>query len=174
MNRYRIIFKLIIIVLAFLVQSMLFGSISYASVRPNLLLIITALSGFMIGQTEGIWVGFVCGLFWDISGGELLGYYALIFLIIGYLNGRFHNLFFDEDVRLPLLMVAVSDVTFGMIVCMTQFFLRGRFDFGTYLFRIILPETAFTVLLVLVLYPLIIRYSHFADEFEERRSGKLV
>ena len=174
MNRYRIIFKILIILLAFLAQSMLFGSVSFASVRPNLLLIITALSGFMIGKKEGIWVGFVCGLFWDISGGELLGYYALVFLTIGYMNGRFHSLFFDEDVRLPLMAVALSDLAFGLIVCTTQFFLRGRFAFGTYLFRIILPETAFTVLLVLVLYPLIIRYSHFAAEFEQRRSGKFV
>ncbi len=174
MNRYRFIIKILIILVAFLAQSMLFGSISFASVRPNLLLIITALSGFMIGEKEGIWVGFVCGLFWDISSGELIGYYALIFLIIGYFNGRFHSLFFDEDVRLPLTAVAVSDLVFGLIVCVTQFFLRGRFAFGTYLFRIILPELLFTVLVTLMLYPLIIRYSRFAYDFEQRRSGKFV
>ena len=174
MNRVRILLKILIILAAFLLQSMLFGSLSFTSIRPNLLLIITALSGFMIGKREGVWVGFICGLFWDFAGGDLIGFYALVFVFIGYINGRFHRLFFDEDVRLPLLAVALSDLAFGLIVVITQFFLRGRFAFGTYLFRIILPELIFTVLVVLILYPLIIRFNRFTEDLAQRSSGKLV
>ena len=174
MNRVRVLLKIAIILIAFLLQSLLFGSLSFTSIRPNLLLMITALSGFMVGKMEGVWVGFVCGLFWDFGGGDLVGFYALIFVIIGYLNGRFHRLFFDEDVRLPLLAVTLSDLAFSMIIVITQFFLRGRFAFGTYLFRIMLPEVIFTVLITLILYPLITRYNRFTQGLAERSSGKLV
>ena len=174
MKKLTAVLKFLVIVFAFLLQSMLFTNFAFANVRPNLLLIVTVLAGFMAGKKEGIVIGFICGLFWDLFSGDLLGFYALIFLLIGYVNGRSHSLLFDEDVRLPLLLTGASDLAFSAIVCITQFFLRGRFDFGTYLFKIILPELVFTVIVVLIAYPLAVRFRRLIVDLEQRRAGKFV
>ena len=170
----RIIYKIILIIAAFLLQSMFFGHTQVVPVRPNLLLIVTAMSGFMNGKKEGIWVGFTCGLLWDIFCGDLLGFYALLLLVTGYINGRFRSLFFDQDVRLPLLMTAASDLGFSLIVCLTQFFLRGHFSFGHYLIKIMLPELVYTMVVLLIAYPLIVWLNRKFDASEQRSSGKFV
>ena len=174
MKRLHIISNIILIIVAFLLQSMLFDNFSFTTVRPNLLLIVTAMSGFMNGKKEGILVGFSCGLIWDLFYHDLLGFYALIFMLIGYINGRFHRLFFDQDVRLPLILIAVSDLAYSMIVCITQFFLRGHFSFGHYLIHIILPEILYTVIIALLVYPLMAALNRRVREFEQRSSGKFV
>lgn len=174
MKRLHIITNIILIIVAFMLQSMLFVHVSFPAVKPNLLLIVTVLSGFLNGKKEGILVGFGCGLVWDIFCHDILGFYALIFLIIGYINGRFQKTFFGLDVRLPLMLTAVSDFGFGMVVCITQFFLRGRFSFGTYLFRVILPEMLFTTIVLLIVYPLMVRMNQMIREREQRSSGKFV
>ncbi len=174
MKRLHVIVNIILIVVAFLLQSMLFDNFSFASVRPNLLLIITVMSGFMNGKKEGILVGFGCGLIWDLFYNDLLGFYALIFLIIGYINGRFHRLFFDQDVRLPLILVGLSDLSYGMIVCVTQFFLRGHFSFWTYLTKVMLPEVLYTVIIMLLVYPIMTTLNSRIRDFEQRSSGKFV
>ena len=171
---YNVILKALMILAAFLLQSMLFGHTQVVPVRPNLLLIVTALSGFMDGKKEGIKVGFACGLLWDVFYGDILGFYALILLVIGYINGRFRRLFFDVDVRLPLAMTAASDLGFSLIVCITQFFLRGHFSFFSYLIRIMLPELIYTVVVLLIIYPVMTRINSRMHEWEQRRSGKFV
>lgn len=174
MRKVTVILRILVIIVAFLLQSMFFTSFAFARVRPNLLLIVTVFAGFMAGKKEGIVIGFSCGMLWDLFSGDLMGFYALIFLLIGYANGRFHSLLFNEDVRLPLLLGGASDLVFSLIVCVTQFFLRGRFQFGTYLFNIILPELIFTMIVVLITYPLARRFYRLIDDLEQRRSGKFV
>ena len=47
-------------------------------------------------------IGFFSGLIIDIQFGNILGFYALIYLLIGYVNGLFEQMYFDEDIKLPL------------------------------------------------------------------------
>ena len=45
------------------------------------MLIITASFGFMRGPREGMFVGFASGLLIDIQHGDMIGFYALIYLL---------------------------------------------------------------------------------------------
>ena len=72
MKRLHIITNIILIIVAFMLQSMLFVHVSFPAVKPNLLLIVTVLSGFLNGKKEGILVGFGCGLVWDIFCHDIL------------------------------------------------------------------------------------------------------
>ena len=86
------------ILAAFLLQSTVFSSLTFADIRPNLLIVVTASFGFMRGDKGGMAVGFASGLFMDLFWGGLPGFYALIYTVIGYLNGTFHRMFFDDDI----------------------------------------------------------------------------
>ena len=71
----RKIITFIIIVICFLLECTIFHRLSFASIKPNLLIIVTSSFGFMRGKKEGMAVGFVSGLLVDIFWGSALGFY---------------------------------------------------------------------------------------------------
>ena len=145
----------LLILVTFILQSTVFQSLAIASIAPNLLLILTVSFGFMRGKKEGLFVGFFCGLLIDIFYGNLIGFYALIYMYIGFINGFLYKVFYDEDVKVPMVLVAISDLAYGMTVYVLQFMLRGRLGIFNYLRHIIIPEMVYTVLITVILYRLL-------------------
>ena len=150
----KIVIALMIIV-CFLLQSTLFQSLSLASISPNLLIILTSAYGFMKGKKEGMAVGFFCGLLEDIFFGRLLGMHALIYMYIGYANGYFNQIFYGEDIKLPMALISASELAYGLGTYLIMFLMRSRFDFFYYLKRIILPELLYTISVTLFVYRII-------------------
>ena len=125
----RKIITCIFIIAAFLLQSTIFGRLTFSGIRPNLLIAVTASIGFMRGRKEGMGVGFICGLLVDIFWGGLIGFYALIYTVIGYMNGSFQRMFYEDDIKLPLAMIGISDLIYSMVVYVCLFMLKGEFEF---------------------------------------------
>ncbi len=131
-------------------------AIAIASVAPNLMLCFVVSFGLMRGNREGMIIGLIAGLLTDsmfmILGYYIIGYRALLYMLIGYLCGYCYRIFYDDDVKMPVLLTASADFAYGIIVYISQFLLRGRVNFFYYLKRFILPEMIYTVLLTLILY----------------------
>lgn len=162
------------VILCFVLQSTVFKELEFGGIVPNLMIVLTASYGFMRGEKTGIIVGFFCGLLADIFFGGLLGLYAMIYMYIGYLNGKFSRIFYPEDIKLPLGLILVSDFLYGIICYMTLFLLRGRFHFSYYFLNIILPEVVYTILVTLILYPIILWINKKLEEREQRSARKFV
>lgn len=170
----RKIFIFLIILICFLLQSTIFPSLLFASVGPNLLIIVASSFGFMRGKKEGMLVGFVCGLFIDLFWGTTLGFNMLLFTMAGYLNGSFQRLFYDEDIKLPLVLIGVSELFYGLITCFCLYVLQGDFAFSSYLVHIIVPELVYTILATLVLYQIILHINKKLEAEEQRSASKFV
>lgn len=164
----------IIVVVCFLLQSTLFQALSFASITPNLLIVVVSSFGFMRGRKEGMWIGFFSGLLLDIFFGSVIGFYALIYMYIGYINGFFRKIFFPEDIKLPLILISASDFGYSMLVYLFLFFMRGKFRFGYYLIHIIIPELVYTILVTLVLYFVILKINQKLEAIEKRSASKFV
>ncbi|MCR4689978.1 MAG: rod shape-determining protein MreD [Lachnospiraceae bacterium] len=149
----RNIFLVFAVLVSFVLQTTVGKWIAFGGISPNLLIIVVAASGFMCGPYCGMFAGFGAGLLYDLYYGDLLGYYALIFMYIGYMNGGFKQIFFKEDIKLPLILIMVSDFLYGIVCFVLQFLLRGRFHFPHYMMYVIIPEMVYTVLLTMILYP---------------------
>ena len=148
----RVIVELLIIIAAFILQSTVFRVISLGGIVPNLLIIITSAFGIMRGRKEGMLTGFICGLLIDIFFGDVIGFYALVYMVIGYLNGIFQSLFYPEDVKLPMILISISEVVYCFICYVFLFLLRSRLHLGYYIVHIILPEIVYTIVATIVLY----------------------
>lgn len=159
----------IYILVCFVLQSTLFKRLSFGGISPNLLIIITAAFGFMYGKKCGLLVGFFCGLLTDIFFGDVLGFFAMIYMYIGFINGIFRSIFYKEDIKLPLVLITGSDFLYGLVTYLLLFLLRSRFDIGYYFLHIILPEVVYTIVVTIILYPLILATNKFLDK-EEKRS----
>lgn len=158
----------LIIILCFLLQSTLFQALSFASISPNLLIVVVSSFGFMRGKKTGMFIGFFSGLLMDIFFGTVLGFYALIYMYIGYCNGFFRKLFFPDDIKLPLLLITVSDLASNFLVYFFLFLFRGKFQFTYYLMHIMVPELVYTLLVTLVLYFIILRIDQRLENAEKR------
>ncbi len=148
----RVLVEILIIITAFILQSTVFRAISLGGIVPNLLIIITAAFGIMRGRKEGMLTGFFCGLLIDIFFGSVIGFYALVYMVIGYLNGIFQSLFYPEDVKLPMILISLSEVVYCFICYVFLFLLRSRLHLGYYIVHIILPEIVYTIVATIVLY----------------------
>jgi rod shape-determining protein MreD len=162
------------VILVAYVQCAVFPALAVANIKPNLMLIITASFGFMRGPREGMFVGIASGLLIDIQYGNMIGFYALIYLLAGFASGIFKQMFFDEDIKLPILLIAVSDLIYGIVIYFLMFLLRSDFDFLYYLNRIIIPEAIYTVAVTLVVYPLLLFINHKLEAEEKRSASKFV
>ena len=151
----RKIIVALMILISFLLQSTVFKALAIGSISPNLLVVLTSSFGFMRGKKEGLWVGFFCGFLEDIFYGRLLGMHAVMYMYIGYVNGYFNRIFYGEDIKLPIFLISVSELAYGLGTYAVMFLMRSRFAFFYYLTRIILPELVYTVILTLVFYRII-------------------
>ena len=173
----RILRKVIVtifIIVCFVLQCSVFDSLSFAGIIPNLMIILTASFGFMRGEKEGLIIGFFCGLLSDVCFGSFLGFYALILMYIGYLNGKFSRIFYPEDIKLPMALIVVSDLSYGIVCYVLMFLLRGRFHFWYYFTRVILPEALYTIVVTLFLYPVILKVNEKLEAIERRSAQKFV
>lgn len=167
----RKIIEALLIIVCFILQCTVFQTLSLAGIVPNLLLIVTSSLGFMRGEKEGMAVGFFSGLLTDIFFGQLFGFYSLLYMFLGYGSGLFHRMFYDEDIKLPMVWIALSELVYGLSVYFFLFLLRSRFQFGFYFAHIILPELVYTVVVTIVFYRLIRSLNHWLEK-KEKEEGE--
>ena len=170
----RLTVSILLIIICFLLETTVFKGLAFGGIVPNLLIVLTAAFGFMRGERTGLLVGFFCGLLADIFFGNVLGLNAMIYMYIGYFNGKFNRIFFPDDIKLPLLLIFLSDLAYGFLYYVTLFLMRGRFQLDYYFLHVILPEIVYTLLMTLLLYPLILRINRGLENSEQRSAKKFV
>jgi rod shape-determining protein MreD len=174
MNFRRLLFNIIFVILSFILQTTIFRTIDLGGVTPNLLIIFTASTAFIKGDKPGLLVGFFSGLMVDIFFGTYIGFYAMIYMYIGFIVGKLHDVFFSQNLAIPILMISISDFIFGFICYVLMFLFRTKFDIGYYMTSIIIPELVYTALVSIFYYPLILRVNNSIDEQEQRSAKKFV
>lgn len=164
----------LLIGVCFILQCSVFGAFTFIGIVPNLMIILTSSFGFMRGEKEGLIIGFFCGLLSDVFFGEFLGFYALVLMYIGFLNGKFSRIFYPEDIKLPLALIITSDLSYGILCYILMFLLRGKFHFSYYFTSVILPEALYTILVTIFLYPIILLINEKLEKRERRSEQKFV
>ena len=162
------------VIICFLLQSTVFPSLAFGGIIPNLMIIITASYGFMRGRKTGLLVGFFSGLLMDIFFSNILGFYALIYMYMGYLNGVFRKLFYPEDIKLPIALIVGSDCLCNIVIYILTFLLKGRFRFWYYFLNIIVPEMVYTIIITCARYPLLLLVESHLERREKEGASKIV
>lgn len=170
----RVLVSGILVILCFVLQTTVFNEIAFGGIVPNLMIVLTASFGFMRGERTGLIFGFFCGLLSDIFFGSVIGLYAMIYMYIGYINGKFNRIFYPEDIKLPMALILISDMAYGLICYIILFLMRGRFHISYYFIHIILPEMVYTILVTLILYPIVLWINKKLEDIEQRSARKFV
>ncbi len=155
----RIVINLLLMVLAFTVQTCVFPMIPFLSASPNLLLILT----FSFA-----------GLLLDLFYSGPFGFYMLVFIYIGYINGICTKYYYEEFITLPLLLCVVNELMYNMYMYVFRFLIRGKLNLLYYFRKIMLPEIIFSVVTTLFIYRLFLFISRKLEEIDKRRDTKIV
>lgn len=151
----KVIISILTVLVLFLLQTSIFHHFSIKGVVPNLMLIIVCAYGFLRGETDGIIAGFFCGLLMDVFYADFLGFHSLEYMYIGFFNGMLNRFYIEEDVKLPIICIGISDIAVSFITYFLRFVLNGKFNLAFYSLNVILPELIYTVAICVLLYPLI-------------------
>lgn len=151
-KRLRIFFYVLSIVVAFLIQTSVFPLIPFLAASPNLLLILTFSFGFLHGNLPGMIYGLGAGLLMDLFYSGPFGFYTLIFITIGYANGFFSKIYYEEYITLPMVMCVISELIYHLYIYVFRFLIRGKLSVGYYVLHIVLPSMVFSLMVTLVLY----------------------
>ena len=157
----------------FLLQTAVLPFVSFLWAVPNLLLIFVVSVSFMQGSNEGMIFGFLAGLLVDLTYGRIPGFTMILYMYIGFFNGRYARIYFDEDVKVPLILIAGSDFFYNLVYYIAYFLLRGRIHFWRYLGHVILPEIVCTMIFMLLLYHMLYKINHSMVEVEKRGKQSL-
>jgi rod shape-determining protein MreD len=142
---------------AVVLQIALAPQIAVFGVVPNLVFLVVVTLALTEGPVAGCAAGFVGGLLFDLLGTSVVGPYALVFCVVGYLAGLLSANMFAEGWLLPVTVVFLaslgSELTYGIIMAI----LDVGMPFGTAFAKIMLPGAVYTSVLAVLLYPLLSR-----------------
>lgn len=160
---------MLFMILAFTIQSCIFPLLPFMSASPNLLLILTFSFGFIYGKEAGMLYGLVAGILLDLFYSGPFGFYTLLFVYIGYVNGICTKYYYEDYITLPLILSIVNELVYNTYIYVLRFLIRNRMDIIYYIREIVIPETIFTVVTTLLLYRLFLLTNRQLEALEKRR-----
>lgn len=146
----RVALCIVLLLLAYVLQCSLGIRFSIFGVHIDLLPLIVAAVGIVMGSGAGFVCGFAAGLLYDASGSGVEGIYPLYYLICGILCGiageRFHN----RQIRGTMLCSA------GVIVVLAAIRYLFLFQFSNMGILIFARNIAVQLLLAIILSPVVL------------------
>lgn len=163
---------LILGVIAFLiicVESSVLHRIEIYGIVPNLSLCLIVSSSLLLGSRTGGRLGLFVGLVQDLMFMRVIGFFTLVFFLVGYTAGLFKNRFDQNNLLLSVMITALFDFAFCLVCYLFLHYLQGRIQISFYLTRRILPELVYTTIASIPVYLFTRWVCWLSDRREERR-----
>ena len=141
-----------------------------ASITPNLTLIFVVLWGLLKGSRRGRYLGLALGLLQDFLFCRYIGFYGMVYYLLGHSSGYFQKDFYQSHAILPLLIVAGADLIYGFLQYLVYCFFAGDLAIVYYLLHRILPEMCYTAMISVILYPLVCWLSRMTEKIDSNMS----
>lgn len=142
---------------AVILQIALAPQLALWGIVPNLVFLVIVTLAVLEGPVAGSVAGFVGGLLFDLLGASVVGPYALVFSLVGYVAGLLKANLFAEGWLLPVTVVFVAglgaEVAYGILMTV----LDVGLPFWQTFLRIMLPGAVYNTALAVLLYPVLSR-----------------
>lgn len=135
-----------------IVQSTLFPFIELYGVKPDSLMILVVSFALLAGNPNSAMIGLCGGLLQDFLFSKGVGFYALQYMLVGYLVGLVYGRVFTDKLFVPIFFVSVSAIFRGLFVFLWMYFAGVDVSFPWLFLRTILPEAIYTAIMTPVIY----------------------
>ena len=163
----RYIFYIFSLIINLVLQSTLFEHITLAGIKPNLILVSVVSIACLRDEHEGAAYGFFAGLLQDCAFSTYIGSYVFLYTFTGYFCGLLLKSFYRENFILPMGIAAAASFLFNFSYYIINVLLRGYTNAGYFIGRIILPETVYNALAMIVVYNLYVYINRYLEENEK-------
>ncbi|NTW05869.1 MAG: rod shape-determining protein MreD [Peptococcaceae bacterium] len=137
---------------AIFVQGTFLELLAFQGFKPDLLLIIVTFHAFLNGSKEGALLGFIGGVFQDLTIGNFIGMNGLVLMLGGYIAGMLETKLYKDSLIIIFLLV-------GFIAFFTQslnYLLLALFEVNTSFIvaflEIIIPTSIYTAIVAPIFY----------------------
>jgi len=165
----RKIVELIIIIFFYCLQVTLGSAIELGGIKPNMLIVLPILFGYLNGSNEGMFVGFFSGFIYDIFITTIIGFSPLVFSVLGYISGLFFQKYEKSEIIIPLVVVAFGDILYEFLSYVGNFLLHNRLNVLYFIERFMIPEMIYTVLFFILVFKPIVLMNPLLESKEKRR-----
>lgn len=148
----RLLYVVIFLIL-FLLQSSPLKPIKLIGVTPELLLSGVILLAMFEGEKDAAVAGLILGFLSDI-GGRLIGFNALLFMIVGYLIGILMNVLIRRNIISVVFLISAIVFIHNTLTYIFFFALWGDNNAYFAFTKIIIPKTIISTGFGLLLYAL--------------------
>lgn len=160
----------ILIIISYVFQTTFAMKMSFGVAAPNMVMILVCSYALLRGKKEGLLVGFFSGFLIDLFFGyyEVVGINAFLYMMIGYVVGIFHDIWYLQDILIPVSVVASCELAYNFVYYIITFLLRNRLDIVHYFKAVVLPEIVYTVFFTVFIYRILMFFNKKLEEFEMR------
>lgn len=169
---FRILVVFLIVIFNMILQSTLVQEIAIGGISLNLLVITVVSFSLIRGKIEGAIIGFFIGLMQDIFFGNVIGFYALLYMYLGYFSGFLNRALYRDNVLIPIFVIAASDFVLNFLIYILTYLFRGRTDLPFYFLNIIVPELVYTAFVSIFVYKLFLLINDKLEFIEKKRRDK--
>lgn len=142
---------------AVVLQVALAPQIAVFGVVPNFIFLVVVTLALVEGPVAGGLSGFVGGLLFDLLGTSVVGPYALVLTLVGYVAGMLSANLFAEGWLLPVTVVAVAslitEVAYGIVLAV----LGVGAPFWSSVLTLMIPSALYHTVLAVLAYPWLAR-----------------
>jgi len=139
---------LLLQVVVLLVQATVLDYVSVLGIKPDLVMLLTTLVGFLLGAREGAFWGFAAGIVEDLFCGAYIGLNAMAKMVAGWLAGTCGERLYRESSLVAAGVVFLSSLG-GLVVNYLLFLYLGiHISPFNALIKVALPASLYTAVLV--------------------------
>ncbi len=140
------------LLVATLLQTTVAPHLRLLGAYPDFALIIVVCVALVKGSEIGAVFGFLTGMFTAIALMEPFGLSAFVFVLVGFLAGRYAETADLTAGFAPLLSVFAATVLANVLLAVTQFLLAREVPLGFFIGRVLAPSVVLNTLLAAPLY----------------------
>jgi len=149
----------LLLTLVTVVQATAMPFVTFAGVKPDLMLVTVVSWSLLRGTRDGAIWGFTGGLLLDLFSGAPLGSTTCTLTLVGALSGIGQASIFRANLALLVLAVAGATLAYNALLAIILTLLGWPIDWGDMLTLILPPAMGLNILLLPLVYPFL-RWLH--------------
>ncbi len=106
------------------------------TILPNTSLVLIVCYSYLRTDIEGAFLGLGIGLMQDILFSQILGYYAFIYFIVGYISSHLLKHFMNSNIIPIFLLNFIATFIYNIMIYFMTYFFRGKLEFFHYMYNI--------------------------------------
>ena len=128
------------------------NSFSFIKYMPDFLLIVTVMNSIFFGPVFGMFFGFFAGLIYDFCGYPLIGFYSLIYCVVGYFISITDNKLDITPIFFSMIAIIILFLLKTALYTLLGFIFYKRYEISYYFKNTFLWQFLLTFIFAFPIY----------------------